>query len=229
MCRALTAFGMHAVAKDREKCIELLTKELHAEVVDRIGRTIEAREGTRPSTKDLVELMGDRDWLFGEYDYYVDTSHLVSLVPYCLDVSDAETLQRMHELCEYGKRLAPGFQSRGQAPFENIYGDYGMYCRGVLGMDVDGCVVHFRKIAEESDPEMVGTVPQQFLVNLLVRLERFREALEASLQYLRDERELVCPTALQLCRMAGDYTRLKELAEERGDLLSYVAGSIEKG
>ena len=34
------------------------------------------------------------------------------------------------------------------------------------------------------------------------------------------------PSALQLCYQAGDFGRMKALARERGDLLSYAAGSI---
>jgi hypothetical protein len=70
---------------------------------------------------------------------------------------------------------------------------------------------------------MVGTAPAQFLVNFLVKLGRHGEALEVAMEHLRNERELACPSPIQLCRMAGDYVRLKELARERNDLLSYVA------
>jgi hypothetical protein len=223
MCRALTTFGMYAVQKDREKCIALLAKDLHAEVVRRMGAEIEAREGALPATVNLVEMMERRDGLFGEYDYYVDTSHLISLLPYSLEVTDARTLQLFHELCEYGKRLAPCFQSKGQAPFENPAVDYGEFVLAMLGEDVDARVAHFRKIAEEADPDFVGTAPAQFLVNLLVKLKRYDEALAVSMEHLRDERELSCPSTVQLCRLAGDYARLKTLARERNDLLSYVA------
>jgi hypothetical protein len=229
MCRALTAFSMQQVQKDREKCIALLTRELHAEVVLRMGSEIEAREGVRPATKNLIEMMAGRE-LFGEFDYYVDTSHLLSLLPYSLEVTDKATLTLLHELCEYGQRLAPCFQPKGQAPFENAARDYGEFCLAMLGTDVDARIAHFRKIAEEADPAVVGTAPAQFLVNLLVRLERYSEALEVSMKYLREEREVTCPSTVQLCRMAGDYGRLKELARERNDLLSYVAafeGALE--
>ena len=223
MCRALTAFGMQQVQKDREKCIALLARELHAEVLLRMGNEIEAREGTRPAAKNLIGMMEGRPELFGEYDYYVDTSHLLSLLPYSQEVEDKETLKLFHELCEYGKRLSPCFQPKGQAPFENAGRDYGEFVLAMLGEDVEARVAHFRKIAEEAKPEMVGTAPAQFLVNLLVRLGRYGEALGVSMQYLRDERELTCPTTVQLCRMAGDYAQLKDLARERNDLLSYVA------
>ena len=34
------------------------------------------------------------------------------------------------------------------------------------------------------------------------------------------------PSALQLCYQAKDFSKLREIARERGDLLSYAAGSI---
>jgi hypothetical protein len=223
MCRALTTFGMYAVQKDREKCIALLTRELHAEIVRRMGNEIEAREGALPATNNLIEMMEGRPELFGEYDYYVDTSHLMTLLPYSLEAEGAETLGLLHELCEYGKRLAPTFQSKGQAPFEHPAADYGEYVLAMLGNDVDARIDHFRKIMDAADKDMVGTAPAQFLVNFLVRMQRFEEALGIAMEHLKDERDLTCPSPIQLCRMAGNYDRLKELAKERNDLLSYVA------
>jgi hypothetical protein len=223
MCRALTTFGMYSVQKDREKCIALLTRELHAEIVQRMGNEIEAREGARPATGNLIEMMEGRPELFGEYDYYVDTSHLMTLLPYSLEVEGNETLELLHQLCEYGKHLAPCFQSKGQAPFEHPAADYGEYVLAMLGNDVGARIQHFRQIMDAADKDMVGTAPAQFLVNLLVRLQRFGEALEVALEHLKDERDLTCPSPIQLCRLAGDYGRLKELAKERNDLLSYVA------
>jgi hypothetical protein len=223
MCRALTTFGMYSVQKDREKCIALLTRELHAEIVQRMGNEIEAREGARPATSNLIEMMEGRPELFGEYDYYVDTSHLMTLLPYSLEVEGNETLELLHQLCEYGKHLAPCFQSKGQAPFEHPAADYGEYVLAMLGSDIDARIQHFRQIMDAADKDMVGTAPAQFLVNFLVRLQRFGEALEVALEHLKDERDLTCPSPIQLCRLAGDYGRLKELAKERNDLLSYVA------
>ena len=223
MCRALTTFGMYAVQKDREQCIALLARELHAEIVSRMGGEIEAREAARPATKNLIEMMEGRPWLFGEYDYYVDTSHLMTLLPYSLEVTNAATLGLFHELCEYGKALAPCFHSKGMAPFENPAVDYGEYVLGMLGNDVEARIRHFQRIVEESNVDMVGTAPAQFLVNFLVKLERYGEALEVAMEHLRNERELACPSPIQLCRLAGDYGRLKELAREKNDLLSYVA------
>jgi hypothetical protein len=231
MCRAITAFGMYAVEKDREACIALLVRELHAEVVERMSRTIEQQEGARPAAASIPELMAGRDWLFGEYDYYVDTSHLTSVIPYCLEVSDAEMLRLLQELCEYGQHLSPTFAFKAQPPFEDGYADYGRYIKAVRGVDVDEQVRHFREKAEQADPEVAGSAPAQTLVNLLVRLERYEQALEVWLTHLaqEDPMYLRCPNALELCYRAGDFGRMRELARERGDVLTYTAASVLEG
>jgi hypothetical protein len=225
MCRAITAFGMYPDKSGRAKCINLLVRSLHAEVIERIARTIEAQEGTRPAAASIPELIGERDWLFGEYDYYVDTSHLMSLLAYSLEVTEPRTLELFHELCAYGKRLSPMFQSRGQSPFENPFVDYDEYVLAVTGVDVEERIAHFRKKVADSDPYEVGTAPAQLLVNLLVRLGRFDEAVQVSIERLSEEEpsELSCPSTLQLCNLAKDYERLKQLARDRGDVLSYIA------
>ena len=192
-----------------------------------MGRAVESVEGTRPAARTIVELFAGRDWLFGEYDTYVDTSHLQSLLQYSMEVTDPDTLRLLEDLCEYGKKLSPMFQLRGQPPFENTYVDYGEYIRAVLGDDVEARLEHFRKKVEESNPDEVGTVAAQLYVNLAARLGHFDEAIEVSTKYLGDEdpADLACPSTLQLCSMAKDYARLRELARVRGDLLSYVAAT----
>jgi hypothetical protein len=227
MCQAITAFGMYAVEKGRAECIGLLVRSLHSEVVKRMANVIEQQEGSRPEAATITALMAGRDWLFGEYDYYVDTSHLLSLLPYSLEVTDFGTLELLHDLCEYGKHLSPMFQSRGQSPFDQPYVDYDEYILALMGDKVDDRIAHFKRKVTESDPNEVGTAPAQVLVNFAVRLGRPEQALEVSLEHLADmdPSELTCPTTLQLCSLAKDYDRLSQLARSRGDVLSYLAVS----
>jgi hypothetical protein len=222
MCRAITSFGMYAVQKDREACIGLLVRGLHAEIVERMAGAIEQREGVRPESARLPELMQGRDWLFGEYDTYVDTSHLSSLLPYGLEVTDRAVLELLSELCDYGRHLSENFRFQGPPPFENGYVGYGHFVDAVLGCDVEQHLDYFRAIAA-AEPEAAQT-----LVNLLVRLKRPAEALDVFLEYLGDEDPsyLRCPSALQLCHMAGDFTRMRDLARQRGDVLSFTAASL---
>jgi hypothetical protein len=219
---------MHAVEKDRDRCLALLVTALHGEIRERMRRAIEEREGASPTGTTLPELMRGREWLFGEWDYYVDTSHLTSVIAYCLEVTDKDTLQLMDELCEYGRHLSPNFAFRAEPPFENGYLDYSHYVKAVLGIDTDEHLRHFELKAAQADPEMDGTEAAQLLVALLTRLNRPAEALEVFSRYLRavEPMYLRCPTETQLCYAAADYDRLRQTARERGDVLTYTAATL---
>ncbi len=217
MCRAITSFGMYNVQKDRENCIALLVRGVHAEIVDRMSRAIEAQEGAPPPQHSLPELMANREYLFGQYDCYVDNSHVITLLPYIAEVDGQDTLRLYSELCAYGNKLSPQFKMRGEPPFEDPYTDYGYYVQALRGVETEAALAHFR--ARLSDAQSA-----EVLVNLLLRLGRPSDALAISLEYLADEPGTgACPSTTQLCFMAGDFELLKQLAAERGDPLSYVA------
>ena len=160
----------------------------------------------------------------------MDPSHLVSLLPYCAEIKDRQTLDLFHQLCDYGQRLSTQFQSRGEPPSENPYLDYGHYVQALLGNDVNAHISHFREKISGYDPQEASFGPAQMLINLLVRLGRYDEALDISLQYLPEgESGLPCPSAPQLCYPAGDCRQLQDLARSRGDLLTYLAASVAAG
>ena len=229
ICRAITFLDQYPDRKTREDCIRLLVRTLHQDVVDNLQRTITNTQGGAPGTLVIPELIDGRDWLFGEYDYYVDTSHLVSILRFSLDLADRETLALALELAEYGKHLSATFQFRGDPPFEDGFTDYAVYLRALLGEDADGAVAHFRNKVANSDPQETGGAPAQVLVGLLARLGRYAEAIDVSLAHLHDAglSPLQCPSVFQLCQMAGDYGRLRALARERGDLLHFAAGAMQ--
>jgi len=227
LCRALTYFGGNGGDKDRAQCIGVLARNIYSELLESLGNAVEEREGQKTELISITELIAGRDWLFGEFSSYIDPSHVVSVLQYSPEITDPETLRQLHELCEYGKRLSANFQFPGRPPFENPFVDYDHFVQALRGIDVDEHIAHFREqvVAVES----AGNWPAQILVNLLVRLDRYREALEISLEYLpgANASEIACPTAQQLCELAGDFERLAELARERGDVLTYVAAHLE--
>jgi hypothetical protein len=224
ICRAITFLDQYPDRKTRGDCIRLLVRTLHEELVENLQRAIGKTEGSAPDTRCVPELIAGRAWLFGPHDYYVDTSHLVSILRFSLDLVDHETLALACELAEYGKNLSPMFQYRGDAPFDGGYSDYAIYLRGLMGESVEATVAHFRYLAAHADPRAA-----QALVTLLARLGRYGEAIDISLEHLRDAdaSDLECPSLFQLCQMAGDYGRLRELARERGDLLYFAAGAMQ--
>jgi hypothetical protein len=227
ICRALTYFGGNGGERDREQCIAVLTRSIYSELAGSLDNAIEEREGRKTGLTSITGLIEGRDWLFGEFSSYIDPSHVVSVLQYCPEITDPETLRQLHDLCEYGKRLSANFQFPGRPPFENPFVDYDHFVQALLGVNVDRHIAHFREKVVET--ETAGNWPAQILINLLVRLDRYREALEVSLDYLPGAHasEIACPTAQQLCERAGDFDRLAELARERGDVLTYVAARLE--
>ena len=233
LCRAISTFGQYPARTGRDESLHLLVRTLYRDLAESLKRTIERVEGAAPETDNIAELMKGRDWLFEGNTYYVDTSHLASIIQFSPELEDRESLEQVLELTEYGKRLAPMFHFKGNPPFEDVYEDHGAYLRALLGQDVEGAIAHFQKkiAAEQGGEEGEGeTGAAQALVGLLARLERYDEALRISLEHLRQVNplDLACPTAAQLCQMARDYGKLREVAREQKDLLSYAAARIEE-
>jgi len=234
ICRAITYFEQFPDLEQREACLILLVRTLHAELIANLKLAIGQREGTAPATTIIPELIADRDWLFGEYDAYVDTSHVINVVRFAPDLSDEDAIRLALDLCDYGAHLSAQFKMRGEPPFEDIYRDHAIYLRALLGVDrlgedLDTAIGHFKaKIAAYDDP-LSAIRSAQVLVGLLVRRERYQEAVHVSMEHLGaiDHSQLAGPTLFQLCQLAGDSERLKQLARDRGDLLSFAAGAIQ--
>ena len=217
ICRAITYYQQFPDLEPRQECLELLVRSLHQELVTSLQEAIGRREGCAPHATSIAQLIGGRDWLFGEYDAYVDTSHVANVIRLALDLEDPEAIRLALDLCEYGAHLSPQFKLRGEPPFRDIYLDYAIYLRALVGENSDDAIAHFRGKIAPDDPSSA-----EALVDLLVRLRRYREALEVSLEQLKDS-----PRLLELCQLAGDTQRLKQLARERGDMLGFAAGTVQ--
>jgi hypothetical protein len=229
MCRALTAFGMYDTRKDRGRCIDFLARSLHEELRERIASAIEQEEGAAPEATSIPALITGRDWLFGDYNAYVDTSHLISLLQYCPEVTGSRTLELFHEFCEYGKRLSPNFRVAGDPPFEDFYIDVDHYALALAGLEVESHLDHFRRKLRKANPEAAGQVHAQALVRLFIKWGRYEEALQVAREHFPSARssELSCPTTIQLCQLAGRFDVLMQLARDQTDELNYVAAGLE--
>ncbi len=209
-------------------CVKRLIHALHDELVERLKGEITRRQGFIPTGKTVSELMAGRDWLFEDECYHIDISHLSSVVQMSTQIEPCDDLKRARELCAYGKKLSPRFQFQADPPFENQYHDYDIYLSILTGEDVAGGLAHFHKKADEADPDTIGTYPAEVLVNLLLRLNRPKEALEVARKHLARlcETRLSCPSLVDLCQQTGDYQALAEISMEQGNPVNYVAGLI---
>lgn len=227
-CRAITVFSQYPDPATQEECLHLLTRTLYEELRQNLARVIGRREAAAPETASIPGLITGRDWLFGEYDYYVDTSHLISVIGYSRESERRDTIRMAREMAEYGKRLSASFRYQGEPPFENFYEDHGIYLDALLGIDTDRGVAHFHRKAEQTDPETMGTFPAQVLVRLLLRINRPAEAVKVFEQFLSrsDPNYLACPDYSQLCRLAGDFDKLRQLARERQDPVAFLEAAL---
>jgi hypothetical protein len=228
ICRAITYFEQFPNLENREECLKLLIRTLHAELIANLKSAIERQESATPAVASVPELIAGREWLFGEFDAYVDTSHVINVIRFAVDLQDERSIRLALDLCEYGAHLSQQFRMRGEAPFDDIYRDYAIYLRALLGEDLDAAIEYFQaKIVSQEDP-MAEVRSAQVLLGLLLRHERYAEAVAVSLKHLSSipAHQLVGPTLYQLCQLAGDSQRLKGLARQRGDLLGFAAGAI---
>ncbi|MHB1425974.1 MAG: hypothetical protein ACYC3I_22650 [Gemmataceae bacterium] len=247
LCNAITTLSSQELPHPpevRQYCIQALVRALDTELRERLSAEIERHEGKPPSPQPLSPsggrgargegggsiraLIAGRDWLFGDDSYHIDLSHLSSVVQMSMNLTPCPELAKARELCEYGQRLSGRFVNRGDPPFEDQYRAIGIYLAILTGDDVEQGLDYFRNQAEQADPETVGTYPAQVLVNLLLRLERPAEALAAARKHLAsaDNRQLSCPSIVELCQRLGDYRTLAEVAREQGDPVHFLAGLL---
>ncbi len=229
LCRAITMFAAYPQEEGRSDSLRLLVRSLHGQLVENLSRAISDVEGTQPESHSIAALIEGRAWLFENNAQYTDSSHIAPVLKLSADLDDAETLKLAVEIAGYASRLGEMFQYSDDPPFERAYDDRRIYLEALIGADVDRAVTHFDEKAAASDPDRDGNRPAEVLVELLIRVERYDDAINAFRRYLLDAapEDLSCPSLPQLCQMAGEFGQLKEVAKQQSDPLSYLAALIQ--
>jgi hypothetical protein len=231
-CNAISMFDsqMHDKPKDvRQEVAGLLVRHLHNELIENVRADIERQEGTPPKETTLESLVADRDWLFADGNYHIDTSHLNATVRFARNLEDSEALRLAIGLTEYGRRLGAQYQFAGDEPFADAYADQGLFFRGLLGERVDEAVTFFGDKARSLSVEEIGTGPVEVYVVLLTRLGRHAEAIEALAELIPPGTRTsgFAPTVGELAKKSGQYNRMMQLCENRGDVLGFTASLVE--
>lgn len=224
LCTAITWYGANPDPESRQECLNLLVANVYETVAAALRETVAANEGVAPAGDSIARLIAGRDWLFEGVSSYIDSTHLTSVLRFAPELRDGKALRMAVELAEYGQRLNPMFHFRGDPPFEDTYRDHAAYLRALSGDHPEQQIEHFRnKIRPPAD-----AASARVLVELLVRLERYDDAIDAAIEYLAPENAPEnAGLILQLCQMAGDFRRLREVARQQKDLLAYAAGVIQ--
>jgi hypothetical protein len=232
-CNAITTYEgalMGRPRADQQAAAALLLKRLHEELLANVRADITKQEGQPPKEVSLAELVADRDWLFAEHNYHIDTTHLAATIRFARVLEDPAQLRLAYDLTEYGRRLSRQFQFAGDEPFADVYPSHGLFFAAQLGQQVDEAVTYFRDRAKNASPEEHGTAPAEVYIALLARLKRYAEAIEATIELIPPGSRTsgFAPSLLELSRGAGDYSRLMEVCRQRGDLVAFTAGMLER-
>ncbi|HEV8059808.1 MAG TPA: hypothetical protein VGP68_08035 [Gemmataceae bacterium] len=230
ICSAITLASGQDFADTaiRSYCIQKLVRALYDQLSERIAEDVAAREGQRPVGCSLGELMADRDWLFETDFAHVDVSHLQSVVQMSLALPACDELHKARDLSNYGQRLAAHLRYAGEPPFENFHEAHRYYLDALLGERVDEAIAYFRDKLEAYEPDQIGSLPAEVLINLLVRVGRPGEAAQIARRYLRPSEGMrgASPSLAELCRQAGNYDAMIEASREQNDPVHFLAGML---
>jgi hypothetical protein len=242
-CNAISLFDAAAgrlPAPQRAALAERLVRHLHAELIANVRADIARREaaGDSPAGESLkqaesattiAELIASCDRLFADDNYHIDTSHLSAVVRNARLVTDKDVLALALDLTEYGRRLSPTYQYPGESPFEDLYPQSAQFFAAQLGKNVDEATAYFADRAAAADAQSAGTGPAETYVLLLARLQRWQEAIGASIRFLSAAGPTggLAPSLLELARSAGDYRAVVEQSQAQGNLLTFAAGVLE--
>ena len=233
-CNAITTYDSSVARRPRAEQIpaaRLLLRQVHSDLVANVKADIARQEGMQPKEATLKALVEDRDWLFQENSYHLDTTHLAATVRIARVLNDPDDLRLALDLTEYGRRLNQQFQYQGDEPFAENYRAHSLYFQALLGENVVEALAYFRSKAETLDTQYQGMVPIETYIDLLTRTGRHKEALTEAIRLAPQSAHPVgiAPSLLELAEKAGDYKAFLDYCQQRGDVLGYAAGLVQRG
>lgn len=231
-CNAITTFDSSLARRPRGEqapAAKLLLKNVHDDLVASVRADIARQEGKQPRESTLADLVHDRDWLFQENSYHLDTTHLASTVRIARALFDEDSLRMALDLTEYGRRLSSQFQYPGDEPFAEMYPANALYFQALLGERVQEAIDYFKTKADMLDPQHHGYAAIETYVDLLARIGRHREALAAATQFGLGSIQPLgnAPPLVELAARADDYASLIEHCRAKDDVLGFTAALIQ--
>ncbi|MEX2175087.1 MAG: hypothetical protein WD872_12050 [Pirellulaceae bacterium] len=231
-CSSITTYDNSVARRPRleqQPAARQLLHRVHADLVASVKLDIARQEGSQPAQATLQELLHDRDWLFQENAYHLDTTHLAATVRIARALSDPADLRLALDLTEYGRRLSQQFQYQGDEPFAEMYPAHGRYFQALLGEEVEAALDYFKTKAEMLDPQYHGLAAVETYVDLLTRVGRYPAAIAAAIKLGPKGIQPIgqAPSLLELAEKSGDYAPVLDYCRERGDLLGYAAALVQ--
>jgi hypothetical protein len=232
-CNAITTFEGALTSRspsDQQAGAALLLRQLHADVLNNVRSDIARQEGSEPTANRLADLVADRDWLFADNNYHIDTTHLAATIRFARLLDEPALVELAWDLTEYGRRLSTQFQFAGDEPFVDVYKSHGLFFAAQLGRQTDEAVEYFADRASAVDVQEQGAAAAEVYVALLARLGRYDEAMTAAAERIPAGARTsgFAPTLFELARRGDGYDRLLAICQQRGDLVGYAAALVEQ-
>lgn len=236
ICNTITTFDQALQqqmlkTEDQKQAAGLLVKELCADLTHTLQHEVQQRIAMVPPGATIRELIAGREWLFENDNYHIDVSHLSSVVRFAR-AFDPETpeLPLVIELCEYGSKLSQQFQYPSDPPFDEFYPASLHFFKVLAGENVDEHLQYFRDRLEAEPDEEDKPYFAIVLVDLLIRLDRLDEAVDAATPYLCQVNDLSDNgfSYTRLCQQAGRYEAWQSACQQAGDYVGYAAAVIQE-
>jgi hypothetical protein len=233
-CSSITQYEQSVARRPRNEqqpAARKLLQKVHSDLLSSVKHDIAKQEGTAPAGNTLLELIRDREWLFHENAYHIDTTHLAATVRNARVLTDAADLKMALDLTEYGRRLSQQFQYQGDEPFADQYPSNALYFQALLGENIDAAVAYFDQKAELLDPQYNGSAPLETLVDLLARVNRPVEAIAAGIKLQPKCVQPIglAPSLIELATQAKQFEAVLAYCQEQGDVLGYAACLAAQG
>ncbi len=230
-CNAITTLEGELYQRpkpEQQVLVGLLLKHVHAELLANVRADISQHEQRDPPEHSLAELIADRDWMFTEYSYHIDTTHLASTVRFARRLEKEDELRLARDLTQYGKRLNSQFQYPGDEPFNDLYHSHELFFQVLLGENVDEALSYFQDKAETVDPDEHGCVAIETYVDLLARADRFEQAIKVMVDQMPQGSQPagICPSLFELAEKANQFEDFLRRCREQEDLLGFATGLI---
>jgi hypothetical protein len=231
-CNAITTYDSSLVRRPRAEQVPAARKLLHrvhADLVASVQHDIARQEGLAPKEQTLKDLVQDRDWLFHDNSYHLDTTHLAATVRIARVLSDPADLKLALDLTEYGRRLSEQFQYQGDEPFADIYPAHALYFQALLSENVEPAIEYFQTKAEMLDAQHHGYGAIETYVDLLNRLGCSREALGAAIRFGLGSIQPLgnAPPLVELAQRSGEFQAVLDHCRRNDDLLGFTAALVQ--
>lgn len=228
-CNSITTFEAEMGQQPKwaqQQAAEQLVRHLHKDLLKNVLSDIERQEGAILQDPMLLPAIVERDWLFGEFSYHIDATHLASVVRFSKVLDNKEAIALAADLTEYGLRLNKQYQYQGDEPFGENYPSHRLYLRAALGIEVDQAIEYFRKRADELPPQTAGTIPSETLIELLYRTGRYSAAAEEYVRRIPPNTRTVgiSPSLYDICLAMSDFGPLLQASKASEDLLGFATG-----